>query len=109
MANIRGFYSHLWVCLLITLGLVGIGLYVGQYQEGWMQGDENFQTWIQWNVWLTPIGWGIGVLIHAMEVFGKKPQFIKRWEARQVHNYLDQEAFENKKTPSFFAESTTGD
>ncbi|NKI27200.1 2TM domain-containing protein [Arenibacter sp. 6A1] len=99
VANIRGFYSHLWVYILINLGLLAIGWYLGAYKEGWLQGDEHFERWIQWNIGLSLVGWGIGVLLHGMIVFGRKPQCIKQWEERQIQKYMDQEALENKKKP----------
>lgn len=39
------------------------------------------------------IGWGFGVAVHAMEVFGYNPLLGKNWEERKIQKYMDDESF----------------
>tara|TARA_R110000868_G_scaffold66877_3_gene198869 strand:- start:38158 stop:39498 length:1341 start_codon:yes stop_codon:yes gene_type:complete len=38
-------------------------------------------------------GWGFGVVVHGMEVFGYNPLLGKNWEERKIQNYMDDENF----------------
>jgi len=37
------------------------------------------------------IGWGIGVVTHAMEAYGFNPFFGKAWEERKIREFMDEE------------------
>ncbi len=59
--------------------------------------DEGFLNWSGLNIILTPMLWGIGLLIHGLVVFkfdslaikGLKPKIIKNWEERQIKKYME--------------------
>jgi len=36
------------------------------------------------------LGWGIGILAHAITVFGRSPQAIADWEERKLRQFLDE-------------------
>jgi len=38
-------------------------------------------------------GWGFGVVVHGMEVFGYNPLLGKNWEERKIQKYMDDENF----------------
>lgn len=38
-------------------------------------------------------GWGFGVAVHGMEVFGYNPLLGKNWEERRIQKYMDDENF----------------
>jgi len=39
------------------------------------------------------VGWGFGVALHGMEVFGYNPLLGKNWEERKIQKYMDDEDF----------------
>lgn len=87
--SIKGFYNHLVVYIMVnTLLLIFKGKFLFTLLSEEAIGNPNFLKWIDWNIYGTPILWGIGLLIHAICVFGFKPQFFKDWEERQLEKYM---------------------
>tara|TARA_R110002012_G_scaffold322108_1_gene555942 strand:- start:59080 stop:59406 length:327 start_codon:yes stop_codon:yes gene_type:complete len=89
VANLKGFYNHLVVYIIINLSLIIFKekvIFTLLSKEA--IGNPDFLNWINWNVFGTPIIWGIGLLIHALFVFGSKPTFIKKWEQKQLQKYM---------------------
>ncbi|MFS4467982.1 2TM domain-containing protein [Maribacter sp. 2210JD10-5] len=102
--SMKKFYHHLRVYIIINalLLVVKLNLYNwfrDDYQ--WIQNPE-FGYWFNWNIIGTPVLWGIGLLIHGICVFKfgvtswkeLKPEFMKKWEKRQLDKFLQDE---NKK------------
>ncbi|MGI9525460.1 MAG: 2TM domain-containing protein [Hyphomicrobiaceae bacterium] len=65
---ILGFYVHVMTFVLVMLMLFAIDSFVG---AGW---------WVQWPFF----GWGLGLLVHGVLVFGEAPKFIHEWYERKV-------------------------
>ena len=74
--ELRDFYSHLIVYLVVNAGLVFLDL---------VQGDG-----LQWAYWVL-IGWGIGLAAHAMNVLLIDRRFGSAWEDRKVAEYTEEE------------------
>ncbi|MRX68268.1 2TM domain-containing protein [Flavobacterium resistens] len=79
--EIRGFYEHLTVFILVTVILIVINL---------MTSPEYL-----WFIWCV-FGWGIGVVIHGLKTFEISPAFSKDWEERKIKEILEKE--KNKQT-----------
>lgn len=47
-------------------------------------------TSFPWIIFPT-IGWGFGLTVHGMEVFGYNPLWGKRWEERKIREFMDDE------------------
>lgn len=76
--EIKGFYGHLLVYLAINLIiLINIGL-----------NTNNFWRWYNF---ITPIFWGLGLLLHWINAFGRNPFFGKTWEEREVKQLMQQD------------------
>lgn len=71
---IKEFYGHLAAYLV----MVPIFIYLNLSQ------DPNF-LWF----WFPVLGWGVGLLIHAIKVF-KKPF---KWEEKKIQEYMNDENF----------------
>ena len=69
VAAITGFYVHFAVYAVVIGILALVDAFTG---TSW---------WVQWPA----LGWGIGVLGHAVGVFGRSPGFLANWQARKVH------------------------
>jgi len=85
---IKGFYSHLAFYLVFNVALL---LVKGKLFNFLVEksGDTAFGEWFDWNVLLTPILWGIGLLIHGLCVFNHK--LFNGWEERKIKEYLEKE------------------
>lgn len=63
-----GFYIHLVVYVLVIAMLVAIN-----YRAGG-------EWWAQWPAF----GWGIGIVGHAIGVFGRSPSIMADWRRRRI-------------------------
>jgi len=71
VSAIKGFYIHFFTFALVMLGLGAINFAVGR-------------PW--WALWVL-LGWGTGVLAHALTVFGRTSKWIADWEERKVRDF----------------------
>jgi hypothetical protein len=79
--QIKGFYSHLASYILVMAILIFINLkYTPQY------------LWFFWSF----MGWGIGLLFHAMKAFNWFPFFNQEWEEKKIREYMEEENKSNK-------------
>ena len=96
--DIKGFYGHLSIYLIVNLALIlarnDFRFYIIKTTS---LEDEGFLSWINWNVFGTAIIWGLFLAFHALRVFGKNPFLGKSWETRQIQKYLEQEENQSKK------------
>ena len=72
VAEIEAFYIHLLSYVLVVALLTAINV---------QSGDE---WWVHWVV----LGWGIGVVAHALALFATKPRFIVAWERRKFRELV---------------------
>jgi fatty acid desaturase len=73
---IKGFYIHVTVFALVNIGLFIINLLTG---GGW---------WFYWPL----LGWGIGLGVHALGVFGfGGGPWGREWEERKTREFMDQD------------------
>lgn len=71
--RIRGFYSHLAAFVLVNAGLATINLL-----------GSPGHLWFQWPL----LGWGIGLLMHAFDTFGRQRFLGREWEERKVRELM---------------------
>jgi hypothetical protein len=88
--QLKGFYQHLTAYIIVNALLLlfsGKITFILFSKEA--LGNPEFLEWLNWNIWGTPIIWGIAVVIHAVSVFMKTP--FKKWEEQQIQKILDRE------------------
>ena len=68
-----GFYGH-----LAAFALVMVVLFIVNALSS--------STW--WSQWVF-LGWGAGVLGHALLVFGRAPSLIRDWQLRKIREIKD--------------------
>lgn len=73
---IKGFYIHLLIYLFVNAGLLLINVLTSP--GSW---------WFYWPL----LGWGIGLAVHAIGVFGVGNWFSKEWEEREIRKILEKE------------------
>lgn len=74
VAALKGFYIHLFVFAMVLAGLTIINLATG---GPW---------WVLWVLF----GWGIGVIAHALTVFGRTSRLVADWEERKLRQFMDE-------------------
>jgi hypothetical protein len=90
--GIKGFYGHLGAYVIVNLlVLLTSGKTIFILVNTSSLQDVDFLNWIDWNVFGTPIIWGVFLGVHAITVFGKNPFLGKTWEERQIKKYMEQE------------------
>jgi hypothetical protein len=73
---IKGFYIHLTVYVVVNLGLFSLNMLV-----------TPGGLWFIWPL----MGWGLGVAIHALSVFGFGRMFGADWEERKIKELMENE------------------
>ena len=66
---IKGFYIHLAVFVPVIAVLFIINA-----------AATGPEWWVQWPF----LGWGVGIIGHALTVFGSSPGIVARWEQRKI-------------------------
>lgn len=90
--DIKGFYTHLTVYLVINTLLILIQ--TGIFRTGFIEVGMP-----SWSYFTTPFFWGIGLAAHGVYVFQDRFTFFKNWEERKIQEYMDkdEEEFRNTK------------
>ena len=96
--EIKGFYAHLraYILVNILILLLRMGI-VDIITAKNPEVDPSFLDWIDLNVLITPLLWGIGLLIHGIVVFRYRFPFLKNWEERQIKKIMEEEEAREKK------------
>nr|WP_299069273.1 2TM domain-containing protein [uncultured Allomuricauda sp.] len=89
VSQLKKFYSHLSVYILINLFLLGIKAYFLGLFENSTGENANLTAWINWNMLSTPIIWGIFLVVHATKVFSHP--LVEKWEKGQIQKLLEKE------------------
>lgn len=74
--ELKSFYSHLVIYLLVNAGLFLLNMLT----------MPNY-LWFFWSL----LGWGIGLAIHAFWTFAGHRIFGRDWEERQIRKILEKE------------------
>ncbi|MDH4211142.1 MAG: 2TM domain-containing protein [candidate division WOR-3 bacterium] len=74
--ELKSFYSHLFVYLAVNAGLFLLNILT-----------SPSHLWFYWPL----IGWGIGLAIHGLSVFGTQKMLGKDWEERKIQELMEKE------------------
>lgn len=91
--DIKGFYSHLVVYIIVNIFISGIILYGLTYDGGddFSDAISNFGLYSTWAFW------GIGLFFHWLGVFGFKSLIGKSWEERKIKELMDEDNERSRK------------
>lgn len=94
--DIKGFYGHLAVyVIVVSIVLLTRGRFMSIQNTIFQNSD--YLNWIDWNVFGTPIIWGLFLVAHGTRVFGKNPFLGKTWEERQIQKYMEEDRNKSEK------------
>ncbi|HLV14876.1 MAG TPA: 2TM domain-containing protein [Xanthomarina sp.] len=79
--KIKGFYTHLFVYIIINIMIVIINI----------QDLKAGESYFQYKNFFTLFFWGIGLAIHALSVFLPDIVLGKNWEERKIKELMDEE------------------
>lgn len=74
--EIKGFYIHLLVYVLVNLGLFLVNIL-----------SSPHGLWFYWPL----LGWGVGVVAHGISVFGLRGVLGPEWEERKIREIMDKQ------------------
>lgn len=77
--EIRGFYAHVLIFVLVNLALLILNLATRRQTDG-----------VLWFVWPL-LGWSIALAAHAICVFGVGPFLNHTWEERRIRQELERQ------------------
>lgn len=80
--ELKKFYSHLTSYVLVIGGLAVLNYWI----DGWRY---------MWFLWAA-LGWGIGLIAHAVGTFSLNPFFGKDWEKRKIQEYMEKQEEKEK-------------
>ncbi|WP_062054828.1 2TM domain-containing protein [Sediminicola sp. YIK13] len=90
LERLKSFYTHLSVFLIVNGGLI-ITYFFTKPSIFQATTNKEFIKWVDWNVLLTPIIWGVFLIAHASCVFQWRLPFLQRWEERQYNKIIEKE------------------
>ena len=90
--DIKGFYIHLMVYVLVNLFISGVIIF------GLSQSGDDFDEIISnFGVYSTWVFWGIGMFFHWMGVFGfRSLGFGKDWEENKIQELMEKDENRSK-------------
>jgi hypothetical protein len=79
--KLKGFYGHLASYVIVNVFILAmIGLNLDEGETFWKFGHFS-----------TAFFWGIGVVFHALGVFGKDFLLGRQWEERKIQEYMSED------------------
>lgn len=81
VAEIRGFYQHLFVYIIVNIGIFIINILT-----------DPHHLWFYWPL----LGWGIGLFAHGFNTFGTHGIFGKDWEEKKIKEIMEKEKEKEK-------------
>jgi hypothetical protein len=80
--QIKKFYTSLTSYVVVISFLAALNYYNNEWRYAWF-------------LWAA-FGWGIGLVFHAIKVFGLNPFFGKDWEERKIKEFMNDKENENR-------------
>lgn len=90
--RLKGFYSHLKIYIIVNLIII-----VSSLNRHFFTGGIQESGLFDWDTYSTAFYWGIGLLVHAVSVFGRDVFFSDDWEQRKIQKYMEKEASNTNK------------
>jgi len=86
--EIKGFYTHLMVYVVINIMVSAINMFLNHQisdSASFFKALGHFSTYMTW------VLWGIGLLIHGLNVFWLKASYFKKWEDRKLQEFMNED------------------
>ena len=80
--QVKKFYMGLLSYIFFILFLAAINYWTNEWSYPWF-------------LWAA-FGWGIGLMFHAIKVFGLNPFFGRNWEERKIKEFMNEDENKNR-------------
>lgn len=87
--RIKNFYNHLQIFVIIISILLLFSTMIIDFFEAHIHNMGTLQ-WIQTNIWINALLWGIALAIHGIYAFKYKINFIDNWEKKKVEEIMNE-------------------
>jgi len=88
--NQKNFYAHIVVYLVMNVLLFFFkGKIINFFLDRGVS-DQGFLNWMEWNIILIPVLWGIVLLVIGIYLFKLKPFIFKNWKEKQIQKYMEE-------------------
>lgn len=92
VAQMQGFYHHLLVYLIINVALLVIRpMAVNWVRNGSGTAEPGFVEWVDLNILITPLLWGLVLGFHYLAVFGINFPPVRRWEEKKIKALINKD------------------
>lgn len=85
--KIKGFYIHLLVYVVINIMIIVVNI----------QNLETGESYFQFKNFFTAFFWGIGIISHALSVFGPDLFLGNDWEEKKIKELMEKENSNQQK------------
>lgn len=92
VASVRGFYTHFAIYVLMNIFVTSRTIY-----ERMEDGFSLRNAFSDEDVYMLWIVWGIGLVIHGINVFSSSSIFGQNWEEQKIKEYMGQDEKETRK------------
>ncbi len=82
LAEVKKFYTSLISYIVFIVFLGALNYYTNEWRYMWF-------------LWAA-FGWGIGITVQAIKVFGMSPFFGRNWEERKIREFMEEEENQNR-------------
>ena len=92
--EIKGFYTHLMVYIVINIMVSTINMVLNHQisdSASFFKALGHFSTYMTW------VLWGIGLLVHGLNVFWLRATYFKKWEDRKMQEYMNEDVGESNQ------------
>lgn len=90
--ELRGFYIHLAIYLVINTSITGI-----EMTRNLFSGESFKELFLDFGAFTLWIFWGIGLAFHGFKVYQYHPFLGKKWEDRQIRKYIEKDKQQAEK------------
>jgi len=95
--EIKGFYGHIWIFVIVTI-LIYVTRFLILPKIGVLPKEEGFIDWLNWNTYIFPALWALGIGIHGMTVYRDKFKLFRGWEERKIKELIQKEEDKKQQT-----------
>ena len=90
--DLKEFYQHLFVYIIfVILWLIFKDLIIDFVIRKTESTNSDFLRWLNINIVVVPVLWGIGLTFHALYVYRFNNLFIKKWEEKKIAEYMNED------------------
>ncbi|WP_157972908.1 2TM domain-containing protein [Aureibaculum luteum] len=92
VTRLREFYQQVFVYIIFVIVCLNfknnIIVFVRTHTDNV---DNNFLSWLNINIILVPVLWGIAILVYGLYLSKFKPSLLKKWEEKKLKKFMDEQ------------------